>query len=117
MKWLRNEHQGLRRVWRKAVWLNRILVGLVLGVFTGMDFLSLRREAVGLLGTLFVGALKSGRPVLVLMLVANGLDRPTTSGQEAIFAILFLYLLGTFQPRWQLRCVQLRLPFNAASVE
>ncbi len=48
--------------------VKQILVGLVLGIL--LAWISKpAAEAVGLLGTLFVGALKAVAPVLVLMLV------------------------------------------------
>lgn len=51
--------------------------------------------AVGLLGTLFVGALKAVAPVLVLMLVMASIANHQ-QGKTSIRPILFLYLLGTF---------------------
>lgn len=48
--------------------VKQILVGLVLGILLAMVSKP-AAEATGLLGTLFVGALKAVAPVLVLMLV------------------------------------------------
>lgn len=52
--------------------------------------------AVGLLGTLFVGALKAVAPVLVLMLVMASIANHQQGQKTSIRPILFLYLLGTF---------------------
>ncbi len=52
--------------------------------------------AVGLLGTLFVGALKAVAPVLVLMLVMASIANHQHGQKTSIRPILFLYLLGTF---------------------
>jgi serine/threonine transporter len=52
--------------------------------------------AVGLLGTLFVGALKAVAPVLVLMLVMASIANHKQGQKTSIRPILFLYLLGTF---------------------
>lgn len=74
--------------------VKQILVGLVLGIL--LAWISKpAAEAVGLLGTLFVGALKrsprSGADA------GNGLDRqPPARPKTNIRPILFLYLLGTF---------------------
>lgn len=48
--------------------VKQILVGLVLGILLAWVSKP-AAEAVGLLGTLFVGALKAVAPILVLMLV------------------------------------------------
>ncbi|WP_243410399.1 cation:dicarboxylate symporter family transporter, partial [Listeria monocytogenes] len=52
--------------------------------------------AVGLLGTLFVGALKAVAPVLVLMLVMASIANHKDGQKTNIRPILWLYLLGTF---------------------
>jgi serine/threonine transporter len=53
--------------------------------------------AVGLLGTLFVGALKAVAPVLVLMLVMASIANHQQGQKTSIRPILFLYLLGTLR--------------------
>ncbi|MDR9963981.1 hypothetical protein KIF59_16885 [Enterobacter cloacae subsp. cloacae] len=53
-------------------------------------------EATGLLGTLFVGALKAVAPVLVLMLVMASIANHQHGQKPTFGPILFLYLLGTF---------------------
>jgi serine/threonine transporter len=50
----------------------------------------------GLLGTLFVGALKAVAPVLVLMLVMASIANHQHGQKTSIRPILLLYLLGTF---------------------
>lgn len=52
--------------------------------------------AVGLLGTLFVAALKAVAPVLVLVLVAAAIAGHQAEQPTHIRPILYLYLLGTF---------------------
>ncbi|MCS6036872.1 cation:dicarboxylase symporter family transporter [Klebsiella pneumoniae subsp. pneumoniae] len=75
--------------------MKQILIGLVLGVLLALVSKP-AAIAVGLLGTLFVGALKAVAPVLVLMLVM-ALDRqPSARDKKPVRPILFLYLLGTF---------------------
>ncbi|ECV9940574.1 serine/threonine transporter SstT [Salmonella enterica subsp. enterica] len=75
--------------------VKQILVGLVLGIL--LAWISKpAAEAVGLLGTLFVGALKAVAPVLVLMLVMASIANHQHGQKTNIRPILFLYLLGTF---------------------
>ncbi len=99
--------------------VKQILVGLVLGIL--LAWISKpAAEAVGLLGTLFVGALKAVAPVLVLMLVMASIANHQHGQKTNIRPILFLYLLVPARHLFSRaggRCVQLRLPFNAASVQ
>jgi len=75
--------------------VKQILVGLVSGIV--LAWLSKpAAEAVGLLGTLFVGALKAVAPVLVLMLVMASIANHKHGQKTSIRPILVLYLLGTF---------------------
>lgn len=71
------------------------LVGLILGIL--LAWISKpAAEAVGLLGTLFVGALKAVAPITVLMLVMASIANHQHGQKTNIRPILFLYLLGTF---------------------
>ncbi|GAB3918288.1 hypothetical protein GCM10029976_003380 [Kribbella albertanoniae] len=74
--------------------VKQILVGLVLGIL--LAWISKpAAEAVGLLGTLFVGALKAVAPILVLMLVMASIANHQHGQKTNIRPILFLDLLGT----------------------
>lgn len=75
--------------------VKQILIGLVLGILLAWVSPS-AANAVGLLGTLFVGALKAVAPVLVLMLVMASIANHQKGQKTSIRPILFLYLLGTF---------------------
>ncbi len=62
------------------------LVGLVLGIL--LAWISKpAAEAVGLLGTLFVGALKAVAPIPVLMLVMASIANTTSTGRKPISAL------------------------------
>ncbi len=75
--------------------VKQILIGLVLGI--ALAAISKPAAiAVGLLGTLFVGALKAVAPVLVLMLVMASIANHQHGQKTSIRPILVLYLLGTF---------------------
>ncbi|VUS95024.1 serine/threonine transporter SstT [Klebsiella huaxiensis] len=84
----------LRRLTQGSL-VKQILIGLVLGVLLA-TVSKPAAEAVGLLGTLFVGALKAVAPVLVLMLVMASIANHQQGQKTSIRPILFLYLLGTF---------------------
>ncbi|QMA66663.1 serine/threonine transporter SstT [Escherichia coli] len=87
--------QGLFRRLAHGSLVKQILVGLVLGIL--LAWISKpAAEAVGLLGTLFVGALKAVAPILVLMLVMASIANHQHGQKTNIRPILFLYLLGTF---------------------
>ncbi|VUS59003.1 serine/threonine transporter SstT [Klebsiella spallanzanii] len=84
----------LRRLTQGSL-VKQILIGLVLGVLLA-TVSKPAAEAVGLLGTLFVGALKAVAPVLVLMLVMASIANHQQGQKTSIRPILYLYLLGTF---------------------
>lgn len=73
----------------------QILIGLVLGIALAL-ISKPAAEATGLLGTLFVGALKAIAPVLVFTLVMASITNHQHGQKIAIRPILWLYLLGTF---------------------
>ncbi|HDL7472129.1 TPA: serine/threonine transporter SstT [Yersinia enterocolitica] len=75
--------------------VKQILVGLIAGIILALVSIQ-AALAVGLLGTLFVGALKAVAPVLVLMLVMASIANHKQGQKTSIRPILFLYLLGTF---------------------
>ena len=68
-----------------------LVVGTLLGVFApsvGLGF--------GILGSIFVGALKAVAPVLVFVLVLAAVSSHKVGGDVRIKPILGLYLIGTF---------------------
>ncbi|EKN6260384.1 serine/threonine transporter SstT [Yersinia enterocolitica] len=75
--------------------VKQILVGLIAGIILALVSTQ-AALAVGLLGTLFVGALKAVAPILVLMLVMASIANHKQGQKTSIRPILFLYLLGTF---------------------
>ena len=75
--------------------VKQILIGLVLGILLALVSKP-AAEATGLLGTLFVGALKAVAPVLVLTLVMASIANHQHGQKTNIRPILWMYLLGTF---------------------
>lgn len=73
----------------------QILVGIILGIFMGEVFPAIASN-VGILGSLFVGALKAVAPILVFVLVATAIATKTVGTTSNIKPIIILYLIGTF---------------------
>ena len=75
--------------------VKQILMGLIAGVLLAWwstDY----ANAVGILGSLFVSALKAVAPLLVLMLVMSSIASHKQGQKTHIRPILALYLFGTF---------------------
>lgn len=72
----------------------QILVGLLAGIAVALLWPSAARE-VGLLGQVFVSALKSVAPILVFVLVIAAIANPRQDQQTHIRPILVLYAIGT----------------------
>ncbi|MDH6309969.1 serine/threonine transporter [Dysgonomonas sp. PFB1-18] len=73
----------------------QISIGLVLGVLFGFFFPDLAVQ-VGLLGEIFLMALKAAAPVLVFLLIISAIANHKTGQKTSIKSVLMLYLLGTF---------------------
>ena len=72
----------------------RVVIGLAIGVVLGLLVPSW--TGIGILGKMFVGALKSIAPVLVAVLVTSSIAK-ADKGHGPRFAVLIaLYLLSTF---------------------
>lgn len=75
--------------------VQQIIIGLVLGIV--LAWLSPDAGlAAGLLGTLFVGALKAVAPILVFILVMSAVAGHQKGNEAYIKPILVLYAVGTF---------------------
>lgn len=73
----------------------QILIGLVLGILLGI-FLPDVAVSVGILGELFLSALKAAAPVLVFLLIISSITNHKSGQKTSIKSVLILYLLGTF---------------------
>ena len=71
----------------------RIVIGLVIGAVLGLLVPGL--SWIGILGDLFVGALKAVAPVLVFVLVSSSLASAKGGHAEKFRTVIFLYLLST----------------------
>ncbi|MBA5761380.1 serine/threonine transporter SstT [Vibrio sp. 404] len=73
----------------------QILAGIILGIALSM-IAPQQAESVGLLGALFVGALKAVAPILVFILVAASIANQKKNQHTYMRPIVVLYLFGTF---------------------
>ena len=85
----------MKELWRRWNSINlimRILAFLVAGAIAGVVLPQL--QWIGILGTLFVGALKAVAPVLVFFLVISSLANAKADG--SMKTIVILYIVSTF---------------------
>ena len=80
--------------WNEISLVKRIVCGLILGILLGLVLP--QASAIGILGDLFVGALKAVAPVLVLFLVMGALCKHKEGKQTNMKRVIMLYLIGTF---------------------
>lgn len=81
--------------YRKIGLVPAIIIALVLGTLLGWLIPS-AGLAVGILGDLFVGALKAIAPLLVFVLVLSAVCNHRAGGDVYVKPVLALYLVGTF---------------------
>ena len=85
----------------KPAWYNRIgliwqiIIGMIIGIIIG-QFITSAAPTVGILGSLFVGALKAVAPFLVFILVTAAIAQHNEGAQTHMRPILLLYVIGTF---------------------
>ncbi|WP_352339356.1 serine/threonine transporter SstT [Psychrobacter sp. 16-MNA-CIBAN-0192] len=72
-----------------------IIIGLILGVLIGWLAPNIG-IALGLLGTLFVGALKAVAPVLVFVLVMAAISQHRSDNEVFVKPVIIMYMFGTF---------------------
>lgn len=72
-----------------------IIIGLIAGVLIGWLAPDIG-IALGLLGTLFVGALKAVAPILVFVLVMAAISQHRSGNEVYVKPVLIMYMFGTF---------------------
>ena len=87
----------MKKAWES--WTNislviRILIGLIIGAVLGL--VVPQATAIGILGDIFVGALKAIAPLLVFFLVISSLSNATNSHGGVIRTVIILYMFSTF---------------------
>ena len=84
----------LSHKWNHISLVKRIIVGLILGAALGA--LLPQASVIGILGTLFVNALKALAPLLVFFLVLHSLSQHKKGAKSNMSAVIVFYLIGTF---------------------
>lgn len=85
----------LLRLTNRVSLVTQILIGIIAGTLLAVVAPELA-NSVGLLGNLFVSALKAVAPVLVFVLVASSIANHRKGSETSIKPVLALYLVGTF---------------------
>lgn len=87
--------RSLISMYRRVGLVPMIIIGLILGVLIGW-LLPSAGIALGILGTLFVGALKAVAPVLVFILVIAAICQHRSDNEVYVKPVLIMYMFGTF---------------------
>lgn len=82
----------LIKAWKRMGLVQRILIGMVIGLILGLTIPQF--TVIGILGNLFVGALKAVAPILVFFLVMSSLAS-AKPGKSNMKSVVFLYAVGT----------------------
>ncbi|EPW6409603.1 serine/threonine transporter SstT [Vibrio vulnificus] len=89
------QHNSLIARFARGNLVIQILVGIILGISLALVSPS-SAESVGMLGSLFVGALKAIAPILVFILVAASIANQKKNQHTHMRPIIVMYLAGTF---------------------
>lgn len=84
---------GVIKKWNEISLVKRIVAGLIVGVILGLVVPA--NVPIGILGELFVGALKALAPILVFFLVIHSLCKHEKGKSSNMSRIIVLYLIGT----------------------
>jgi len=85
---------NLLQKWNRISLVKRIIVGLIIGAALGAVIPGI--TVIGVLGELFVGALKALAPLLVFFIVMHALANRKAGSGSNMKTVVILYLLGTF---------------------
>lgn len=86
----------MKKIWEKYCGINlviRILIGLVIGAVLGLTVPGI---GIGVLGNVFVGALKAIAPILVFVLVISSLANAGSGIGKRFRTVIALYMISTF---------------------
>jgi len=89
------QHNNLIARYARGNLVAQILVGIIFGILLATISPSYA-ESAGLIGNLFVGALKAIAPILVFILVAASIANQKKNQHTYMRPIVALYLMGTF---------------------
>lgn len=103
-------------VFQRVSLVKQIVIGLVLGILLAWAWPA-GGLAVGLLGNLFVGALKAVAPVLVFVLVISAIAQHQQGNEAYIKPIIVLYIIGTFLAALSAVVASFMFPTNIVLVQ
>ena len=89
----RENNMNIIKKWNSLSLILRIVIGLVIGVILGVAVPG--ATWIGILGDLFVGALKGIAPVLVFILVASSLANAKGGNLSKFRTVIILYMFST----------------------
>ena len=87
--------KNIFKAWNRISLVKQILIGLAIGIILALAVPN-QVTGIAILGDLFVGALKSVAPILVLFLVMAAISQHKSGEKTNMKSIIGLYLLGTF---------------------
>ena len=79
--------------WNKLGLIQRILIGMIIGLILGLTVPQF--TVIGILGNMFVGALKAIAPILVFFLVMSSLATAKSGSKSNMKSVILLYAVGT----------------------
>ncbi len=85
--------KAILKSWNRIGLIQRILIGMGIGLVLGLTIPQF--TTIGILGNLFVGALKAVAPILVFVLVMDSLASAKPGSGSNMKSVLLLYALGT----------------------
>ena len=91
---MQSKHPILR-IFDRVSLVTQIVIGLILGLVLAY-FSPSTAQSVGFLGNIFVKALRSVAPVLVLLLVASAIANHKSGERSNMGSLITLYFIGTF---------------------
>ena len=80
--------------WTESSLILKIFIGIILGIILGITVP--QYELIGLLGELFVNALKAIAPILVFLLVCSSLSKADGKIGSKFKRIIVLFLVSSF---------------------
>ena len=87
--------KNLLYIWNKLSLVKQIIIGLITGIILSLTIPE-RVKGISIFVNLFVGALKSVAPVLVLFLVMSAICQHKSGKKTNMKSIIGLYAVGTF---------------------
>ncbi|HLQ40930.1 MAG TPA: serine/threonine transporter SstT, partial [Tetragenococcus sp.] len=82
------------KVLKRLTLIQKIIIGIIIGAILGMTVPSW--TAIGILGDLFINALKAIAPLLVFILIINSLAQQEEGQKTHMKTVIVLYLIATF---------------------